>query len=143
MNIPCHQGKINVVDDGLRRMSMGSIAHVDNWKNELVSDVHRLDILGVRFVDSTSWGALVHPSSESSLIVEVKKCQRLDTVLMELKDSVLIKIMSLLPWEVMKCLGTKTGCMYYIWIICRLGLWQSSMVPDISYTQVPPRCIMI
>ena len=40
MNIPCHQGKINVVDDGLRRMSMGSIAHVMDEKKELVKDVH-------------------------------------------------------------------------------------------------------
>ena len=37
-------------------------------------------------VDSTSGGVSVHPSSESSLVVEVKKGQHLDLVLMELKD---------------------------------------------------------
>ena len=46
----------------------------------------------MRLVDSTSWGALVHPCSESSFVVEVNKGQCLDTILMELKDSVLIKM---------------------------------------------------
>ena len=43
-------------------------------------------------VDSTSGGVSVHPSFESSLVVEVKNGQHLDPVLMELKDSVLIKM---------------------------------------------------
>ncbi|XP_069150862.1 uncharacterized protein [Solanum lycopersicum] len=34
----------------------------------------------------------IHPSSESSLVVEVKKGQHLDPVLMEMKDSVLLKM---------------------------------------------------
>ncbi|XP_069152031.1 uncharacterized protein [Solanum lycopersicum] len=37
-------------------------------------------------------GVSVHPSSESSLMVEVKKGQHLDPVLMEMKDSVLLKM---------------------------------------------------
>ena len=57
-----------------------------------MKEVHRLARLGVRLVDSTSGGVSVHPSSESSLVVEVKKGQHLDPVLMELKDSVLLKI---------------------------------------------------
>ena len=35
---------------------MGSTAHVEDEKKELVKDVHRLDKLGVRLVDSTSGG---------------------------------------------------------------------------------------
>ena len=46
----------------------------------------------MRLVDSTSGGVLVQSSSESSLIVEVKKGQHLDPVLMELKDSVFLKM---------------------------------------------------
>ena len=42
--------------------------------------------------DSTSGGVSVYPSSESSLVVEVKQGQQLDPVLMELKDSVLLKM---------------------------------------------------
>ena len=46
----------------------------------------------MRLVDSTSGGASVHPSSESSFVVGVKKGQYLNSVLMELKDSVLLKM---------------------------------------------------
>ena len=46
----------------------------------------------MRLVDSTSGGVLVHPSSESSLAVEVKKGQHLYPMLMELKDLVLVNM---------------------------------------------------
>ena len=92
MNVHYHLGKVNVVANALSRMSMGSTTHIEDEKKELVKDVHRLARLGVRLVDSTSGGVSVHPSSESSLIVEVKKGQHLDPVLMELKDLVLLKI---------------------------------------------------
>ena len=59
---------------------MGSTTHVKDGKKELVKDIHRLARLGVRLVDSTSGGVSVHHSSESSLIVEVKKGQHLDLV---------------------------------------------------------------
>ena len=92
MNVHYHPGKANIVAYALIRMSMGSTAHVEDEKKELAKDVHRLAILGVRLVDSTSGGVSVHPSSESSFVVEVKQGQHLDLVLMELKDSVLIKM---------------------------------------------------
>ena len=46
----------------------------------------------MRLVDSTSEGVSVHPSYESSLVVEVKEVQHLDFVLIEMKDSVLVKM---------------------------------------------------
>ena len=57
-----------------------------------MKDVHRLARLCVRLVDFTSGGFSVQPSSESSLVVEVKEGHHLDPVLMELKESVLVKI---------------------------------------------------
>ena len=57
-----------------------------------MKDVHRLDRLGVRLVDSTSRGVLVNPSSESSLVVLVKKGQQLYLMLIELEDSVLLNM---------------------------------------------------
>ena len=45
---------------------MGSTAHVEDEKKELVKDVHRLARLGVRLVDSTSGGVSLYPNSESS-----------------------------------------------------------------------------
>ena len=92
MNVNYHSGKAKVVVDALSWMSMGSIAHVEDEKKELVKYVDIHSKLGVRLVDSTSGGVLVNPSSESSLVVEVKKGQHLDPVLMEMKDLVLVKM---------------------------------------------------
>ena len=92
MNVHYHPGKANIVADVLCRMSMGSTTPVEDGQKELVKDIHRLDRLGVRLVDSTSGGVLVHPSSESFLVVEVKEGQHLHHVLMELKDSMLVNM---------------------------------------------------
>ena len=51
----------------------------------------------MRLIDSTSGSVSVHPSSVSSLVVEVKKVQHLHIVLMDLKDSVLIKMNESFP----------------------------------------------
>ena len=56
MNVHYHLGKTSVVADALSRMSMGSTPHIDDEKKKLAKDVQRLDRLGVRLVDSTSWG---------------------------------------------------------------------------------------
>ena len=71
---------------------MGSTTRVEDGKKELVKDVHRLDRRGVQLVDFTTRGVSVHPNSESPLVLEVKKGQYLDPVLIELKDSVLVKM---------------------------------------------------
>ena len=72
MNVHYHPVKANVVANALRRMIMGSIDNVEDDKKDLTKEVQRLTRPGVRLVDSTSWGVSVHPSSESSLVVEVK-----------------------------------------------------------------------
>ena len=92
MNVHYHPVKANVVADALSRMRIGSTTHVDDEKKQLVRDLYRLARLGVRLVDSTSGSVSVHPSSESSLVVEVKQGQHLDPVLMELKDTMLVKM---------------------------------------------------
>ena len=92
MNVHYHPGKANIVADALSRMRMRSTTHVDDEKKEIEKDLHRLARLGMRLVDSTSRGVSVHPSSKSSLVVEVKQGQHLDPMLMELKDSMLIKM---------------------------------------------------
>ena len=122
---------------------MGSIAHVEDGKKELVKDVHRLAKLGVRLYDSTSGCVSVRPSFESSLVVEVKKGQHLDPVLMELKDSVSVKINESFALGGDNILRYRTGCVYQMWMIYRPGSFQRPMVSDIPYIQVPPRCILI
>ena len=93
-------------------------------------------------VDSTSGDVLVHLSSESSLVVEVKKGQHLDPVLMELKDYVLIKMNeyfglggdNIRRYQDKQCVPKVEDL--------RIKIVQSPMVPGIRYIQVSPRCIM-
>ena len=92
MNFHYNQHKTNVVVNALSRMSMGSTNHIEDGKRELAKYIHGLSRLGVRLFNSTSGGVPVHPSFESSLVVEVKEVQHLELVLMELKDSVLVKM---------------------------------------------------
>ncbi|KAH0709715.1 hypothetical protein KY284_011142 [Solanum tuberosum] len=91
MSVLYHPSKANVFVDTLSRMSMNSVAHVEDEKKELVRDVHRLAQLGVQLVDSTEGGVMVHHDSESSFVVDVNSKQHLDPILMELKESVLNK----------------------------------------------------
>ena len=92
MNVHYHLGKANVVADALIRMSMGSTSHIEDEKNELAKEIHRLAKLVVRLVESISGAISVHPSYESSLVVEFKNGLHLVPLLMVLKDSVLIKM---------------------------------------------------
>ncbi|WMV41776.1 hypothetical protein MTR67_035161, partial [Solanum verrucosum] len=41
MSVIYHPSKANVVADAISRLSMGSVAHIDDDKKELVQDVHR------------------------------------------------------------------------------------------------------
>ncbi|XP_015164045.1 uncharacterized protein [Solanum tuberosum] len=86
-----HPKKANLVAYALSRVSMVSVAHIEDEKKELVREVHRLARLGVQLRDSSKGGFMVHHCSESSLVVEVKSKQHLDTTLMELTESVLDK----------------------------------------------------
>ena len=92
MNVHYHPHKVNFVADALLRIIMRSTTQVEDYKKELVKDIYRLERVGVRLVDSTSGGVSLHPSSKSSLVVEVKEGQHLCPVLMELKDTVLDKM---------------------------------------------------
>ncbi|KAF3655942.1 hypothetical protein FXO38_14448 [Capsicum annuum] len=48
MSVLYHSGKDNIMVDSLSRLSMDSVAHVENDKGELVWEVHQLARLGVR-----------------------------------------------------------------------------------------------
>ncbi|WMV08409.1 hypothetical protein MTR67_001794 [Solanum verrucosum] len=54
-----HPGKANVVADALSRLSMGSVAHVEEGKKELARDVHQLACLGVCLTDTLDGGVIV------------------------------------------------------------------------------------
>ena len=59
MSLHYHPGKANVVVDALSRLSMGSLAHIDEDKRELVKDIHCLSNLGAHLLDSEDSGVFV------------------------------------------------------------------------------------
>ena len=88
MSLLYHPSKVNVVDNALSRLSMGSVAHVEDGKKKLVQEVHQVSQLGVCLVDSSEGSIWVQSSSESSLVSEVKEKQDRDPSLVKLKESV-------------------------------------------------------
>ncbi|WMV25752.1 hypothetical protein MTR67_019137 [Solanum verrucosum] len=67
MSFLYHPGRGNGIADALSRLSMGSVAHISEEKKELIRDVHRLTRL------------------------DVKAKQWLDTILVDLKETVIKK----------------------------------------------------
>ncbi|WMV18744.1 hypothetical protein MTR67_012129 [Solanum verrucosum] len=65
--------KANVVADALSRLSMGSVAHIEEERKELAKDVHRLARLEVCLTDTSDRGVIVQNGSESTLVVELRK----------------------------------------------------------------------
>ena len=59
MSLHYHPGKANVVADAFSRLSMGSVAHVEEKRKDLVKDVHRLARLGVRLMSISDIGVPV------------------------------------------------------------------------------------
>ena len=88
MSVHYHPGKENIVADALSRLSMGSVAHFEEQKKELVKAVHRLARLGVLLMSISESGVIVQNGAESSLVVEVKEKQDNDPILLELKGAI-------------------------------------------------------
>ena len=59
MSVLYHHGKANGVADGLCRMTMGSVSHINESNKDLEKDVQRLVRLGVRLEDSPNGGFMV------------------------------------------------------------------------------------
>ncbi|KAH0697968.1 hypothetical protein KY289_015450 [Solanum tuberosum] len=59
VNVLYHPGKANVVVDALSKLSMGSVAHVEEERKELAKDVHRLARLGVSLMSISDGGVTV------------------------------------------------------------------------------------
>ena len=112
MSVFYHPDKSSVVADAINRMSMGSVAHVEEGKKELVKDVHRLSRLGFRLEDSPKGGFMVLHKSVSSFIVEVKSKKHLDPLLMELKKSIRSKLKKPFSQGGMVYLGIEVDCVY-------------------------------
>lgn len=68
MSVLYNPGKDNVVTDALSRVSMGSVTHMVDDKEELVNEFHKLAHQGFRIEGSPKDGFLVRQNSESSLV---------------------------------------------------------------------------
>lgn len=91
MTILYHPTKANILADVLSLMYVDSVSHVEDEKKELICDMHRLASLGVQLVNSPKGGFMVHHSSESSSVIDVKSKLRFDAILIKLKESILNK----------------------------------------------------
>ena len=76
MSVHYNPGTANVVVNALSRLSMGSVAHVEEERKELVKDVHKLAHLGVYLMNISNSGVIFQSGAESSFIVEVKEKER-------------------------------------------------------------------
>ena len=74
--------KASVDADDLSRLSMGSVAHVEEERKELRKDVHNLARFGVLFMSISDSAVIVQYGAESSLVVQVKEKQDSDTILL-------------------------------------------------------------
>ena len=73
MSVLYHPDKADVVADALSRLSMVSVAHLEEGKKELAHDVHYFAKLGVMLLDSAKGSTMMQNSFESSLVLEVKR----------------------------------------------------------------------
>ncbi|XP_069145887.1 uncharacterized protein [Solanum lycopersicum] len=88
MSVYYHPCKANVVADDLSRLSMGSVAHVEDEMKDLVNDVQRLARLGVCIMSISDNSVTVHNGAELSLVVEVKEKQDNDPIMLEVKGAI-------------------------------------------------------
>ena len=115
MSVHYHPGKANVVADALSILSMGSVSHVEEKIKELVKDVHRLAHLGFRLMSISDNGVTVQNGAESSLVVEVKKKQDSDPILLQLKGVVNNQRVEVFSQGEMVYFVTRVGCVFVIW----------------------------
>ena len=94
---------------------MSNIDHVEEERNELVKDVHRLARLGVRLISISDSGVIVQNEAESSLIEEVKEKQESDPILLKLKGAFHNQRVEVFSQGEMVYFATKVDCVFLMW----------------------------
>ena len=115
MSVHYHPVKVNVVADALSRLSIGSVAHVEKKRMELVKDVHKLAHLVVRLMSISDSGVAVQNGAESSLVVEVKEKQASDPIFLEQKGAVNNQEWRFSLKGEMVYFATKVDCVFLMW----------------------------
>ncbi|WMV33474.1 hypothetical protein MTR67_026859 [Solanum verrucosum] len=92
MSVLYHPENANVVIDALSRLSLGSVARVEDDKKKLVRNIHRLARLGVLLVEYIEGGVVVHKGSKLYFVLDVKAKQYHEPILIHLKMLVSEKV---------------------------------------------------
>ena len=83
-----HLGKANVLANAHSRLSMDSVAHVDEERKELVKDAHILAHLEVQLMSISDSGVTVQNGAKSSLVMGVKEKQDSNPILLEINGAI-------------------------------------------------------
>ena len=83
-----HACNANIEAYALTGLSMGSVAHVEEERKELVKDVHRLAHLGFRLMTISDSGVVVQNGAISSLVEKIKEKKNTNHILLELKNAI-------------------------------------------------------
>ncbi|XP_070018756.1 uncharacterized protein [Nicotiana sylvestris] len=90
---------------------MGSLSYLQLEKRGIAHEVHQLDSLAVRLMDSSDIGITLQDTTTSSLVTEVKECLYEDPVLIHYRDTTLQKEKT--PFEI-----TEDGVLIYQGRLC-------------------------
>ena len=113
MSVHDHLGQANVLANDLSRLSMGSVAHVEDERKELVKDIHRLARLEILLMSISESGVTVSNGVESSLVVVVKEKQDSDPI--ELKGALHDQRVEVLSQREMVYFATRVDCVLLMW----------------------------
>ena len=117
MSVHYQMGKENEVAYAISRLSMGSIAHVEEERKELVKDVHRLSRLGIRLMSISDNGVIVPNGAKFCFVVEVKEKYDSDPILLDFKTVVQIQRVEVFSIGGDSVLATGVDCVFLMWAV--------------------------
>ena len=115
MSVYYNPGKENIVADALIRLSIGSVAHVEEERKELVKDVHRLARLGVRIICISDNCVKVMNRTKSSLVVEVKENKTVIQFFLNIRMQSTIREWRFSPKREMVYFASRVDCVFVMW----------------------------
>ena len=91
---------------------MGSIAHVEEERKDLVKDVHMLTRLGVRLISLSNYSVIVRNGAKSSLVVKAKESNSLIQSCLNLRVQSTINEWRFSPKGEIVYFATKVRCVF-------------------------------
>ena len=116
MSVHYHPSKVNVVADALSRLSLRSVAHIEEKNKQAIEGVHMFACLGVHIMRICDSGVTVQNGAELSLVVEVKEKQDSYPILLELKGVVHHQKIEVFSQGEMVYFTTRVDCGFLMWV---------------------------